>query len=233
MYIVLRRVILLMLTWSVSIPKKPNSQLLHPRASLCMKTPHSCYYYIWPWSTATKPCCPLSRCPLTSSILVAEIWKTPDVAQAYCKADTGHDEIHLPGPGLPLRKGRLGWAHGYHERGRDGFFFKGGAPFAANWLSTLRHLWAPTALCGDNDKAWGQTASIVLTAEASFWRYILRIKTPGELHRGPSCGITFDPFLKPDFLSPTSCHCHYNSRFNFTTRTRNANVKKKLQQHYQ
>lgn len=40
---------------------------------------------------------------LTSSIFVAQIREPPHVAQANSKTHTGHDEVHLSGPGFSLR----------------------------------------------------------------------------------------------------------------------------------
>lgn len=39
---------------------------------------------------------------LTSTVLVAQVREPPHVPESYSKAHAGHDEIHLPRPGLAL-----------------------------------------------------------------------------------------------------------------------------------
>lgn len=40
---------------------------------------------------------------LTSTIFVAQVRESPDVPQTHGEPHTGHDEVHLSGPGLSLR----------------------------------------------------------------------------------------------------------------------------------
>lgn len=42
------------------------------------------------------------RVYFTSSILITEIWKSPDVSKANSKSHTGHDKVHLSAPCLSI-----------------------------------------------------------------------------------------------------------------------------------
>lgn len=58
--------------------------------------------FVYPKTQHPKcPCTEFLR--PTSTVLVAEIREPPHVAQADSKSHTGHDEVHLSGPGFSFR----------------------------------------------------------------------------------------------------------------------------------